>query len=561
MTGAFADMINVAQIPHTLDGERYRRFLRSDYSAYVRHVNPGYFMSHFHKFLCDTIQEFLETPCERDMDILLLSVPPQHGKSHTITATLPSWFLGNHPTDDVIIAGYETSFSEGFNRSNRDKYNEYAASIWPDAGPDKSVQGVSLWKTALGGECYAAGLKAGITGHGAELFIIDDPIKNKEQADSETVLAKIHDEMGPSVQSRIHPGGKLIVIQTRWVEGDVIGWIESNWGEWIWRKVNLPCEYDEDAAREGPCPLGRKIGDALIGEHLGDDVRLIPAKIRVDNRWLKSKKLMVIRSDGARTWDALYQGRPSAAQGNLYKATSWRRFERTAELRRQMEYMQLSVDATFKGTEVSDFVAMELWGLKGRSAYMWKLVNKRMGFVDTLAKLKTIALEYTEIDELVIEDKANGSAIIDTLHYTDGIPPVVAVTPKGGKYARAQVTSDFVEQGNAYLPSDLTPAEEEDIEWGGDPKVKGVDKFIEQHRSFPFGKNDDMVDGQTQGLTRIIKLITGEVPMPKRKHVRYTHWYSDMWEDYYQLDDDGKLAFIAYHGAPEEWQDYEERVS
>lgn len=550
--------VGQANIPYTLEGEQYRRLLRKSYAAYVQHVVPNYFMSHFHKFLCDTVQEFLEAPCERDMDILLLDVPPQHGKSETITATLPSWFLGNHPTDDVIIAGYETSFSEGFNRSNRDRFNEYAPGIWKDAAPNDSVQGVSLWQTKQGGECYAAGLKAGITGHGAELFIIDDPIKNKEQADSETVLGKIHDEMGPSVQSRIHPGGKLIVIQTRWVEGDVIGWIESNWSEWIWRKVSLPCEYDEDAAKLGPCPLGRKIGDALIGAHLGDDESKIPAKIRVNNKWLKSKKLMVIRSDGERTWNALYQGRPSNAQGNLFKASYWKKYDRTRELRNSMEYMQLSIDATFKDTEISDYVAIELWGLKGRNVYLWKLINKRMGFVETVSTIKQLSLDYPDIDEMVIEDKANGSAIIDTLQYTDGLPPTLGVTPKGGKVARAQATSPFVAGGNVHLPEDLTPDENELIEWDGKETVVGIDRFIEQHRSFPFGKKDDMVDAQTQGLTRIIKLITGEVPMPKRRHLRYTKWHADMYEDYEQLDDDGKLAFIAYHGAPEEWQDYEE---
>lgn len=550
--------VGQANIPYTLDGEIYRRKLRSNYSAYVQHVVPGYFLSKMHKYLCDTIQEFLAAPCERDMDILLLDIPPQHGKSETITATLPSWFLGNHPTDDVIIAGYETSFSEGFNRSNRDRYNEYAPGIWADAAPNTSVQGVSLWQTAKGGECYAAGLKAGITGHGAELFIIDDPIKNKEQADSESVISKIHDEMGPSVQSRIHPGGKLIVIQTRWVENDVIGWIEANWPEWIWRKVSLPCEYDEEAAKLGPCPLGRKIGDALIGAHLGDDESLIPAKIRVNNKWLKSKKLMVIRSDGERTWNALYQGRPSAAKGNLYKPEWWKRFTRTKALLESLDYLQLSVDATFKESEISDYVAMTLWGLKGRDVYLWRLVNKRMGFVNTVDKIKQFAIKYPGIDEIVIEEKANGSAIIETLSYTDGIPPVVGINPKGGKYSRAQATSSFVEAGNVYLFDDITDEDEEDFEWYGKANLNPIEGFIEQHRTFPFGQHDDMVDSQDQGIARILKLIVGEIPLPKRKHIHYTKWHPDMYEDYEQLDDKGKEEFILIYGAPEEWEDYEE---
>ena len=213
-------------IPHTLEGELLRRKLRKDYSAYCEYVNRGFYMSHFHKWLCDKVQEFLETPCTNGvMDILLLSVPPQHGKSTTVTETLPSWFLGKHPEDAVIIAGYEGTFAEGFSRRNRDKFNEYSEDIF-GVKPNPNVQGVALWETELGGKCRAAGLKAGITGYPAELFIIDDPIKNKEQAQIDTMLAKIHDEMAPSVQTRIHPGGKLIVIQTRWVENDCIGWIQ-----------------------------------------------------------------------------------------------------------------------------------------------------------------------------------------------------------------------------------------------------------------------------------------------------------------------------------------------
>ena len=114
-------------IPATLDGEILRRKARKDYATYVQLANPGFYMTHFHKYLCDQIQEFLETPCKNGfMDILLLSVPPQHGKSYTVTETLPSWFIAKNPTDSVIIAGYDSTFAEGFNRRNRDKFNGIA---------------------------------------------------------------------------------------------------------------------------------------------------------------------------------------------------------------------------------------------------------------------------------------------------------------------------------------------------------------------------------------------------------------------------------------------------
>lgn len=555
-------------IPATLDGEILRRKARKDYATYVALANPGFYTTHFHKFLCDEIQEFLEHPCENGvMDILLLSVPPQHGKSYTVTETLPSWYLGKHPTDGVIIAGYESTFAESFSRRNRDKYNTIVQEVFlqrdkngdivHDCRPNPNVQGVALWETAQGGTCRAAGLKAGITGYGCELFIIDDPIKNKEQADSETVIAKIHDEMGPSVQSRIHPGGKLIVIQTRWVEGDVIGWVQENWHEWIWKTINLPAEYDETAANIGPDPLGRKIGDSLMGAHLGDDESKLPQKIANTNRWLRSKKDLVIRSDGERTWNALYQGRPSAANGNLFKEGWWKSYDRSEQLRASLEYLQLSVDATFKNTETSDFVAIELWGLKGRDVYLWKLINKRMGFLETVDKIKQLVKDFPDIDELVIEDKANGSAIIDTLHYEKNMPPVVAVTPLGGKFARAQATSNFVASGVVHLPDDLTLEEEIDIEWDSREQLTGKQKFIKQHSTFPYGKRDDMVDSQTQGLSRILKLLVGDIPMPKhRKQLRYNHWSDDLWEDFKQLKTETEQSqFFDVYGYPEEWQE------
>lgn len=534
-------------IPKTLDGEIFRRKLRKDYSAYVTYVNPGFCMTHFHKYLCDEIQEFIEMPpTGKAMDILLLSVPPQHGKSFTVTETLPSWFLGKRPEDSVIICSYDGTIAEGFSRRNRDKFNEYAPDVF-GVGPNKDVQGVALWETDCGGRCRAAGLKAGITSFGAELFIIDDPIKNKEAAQSETIIAKIHSEMGPSVQSRIHPGGKLIVIQTRWIENDVIGFIENKWSEYIWKTINLPCEC-EDPEHD---PLGRQLGDALIGEHLGD--KDVPPKVRNDNEWLRSKKILVIAGDGEYTWNALYQGHPSAQNGNLFKADWWQLYSREKVSFTDFEYTCLSVDATFKQTETSDLVAIELWGLRQNHAFLYKLVNKRMGFVDTLARIKRFLQEYPTLDELIIEDKANGSAIIDTLRYSEGVPPIVAVNPLGGKYSRAQAVSPFVATLVVHIPDDFSPTENAEIEWDTNEKLTGTQKFIIQHSKFPFMKHDDMVDAETQALARLIKLVTGEEPMPEKNYLVFNYWYPDMWEDFEQMNSLEQEQFIKTYGAPLEW--------
>lgn len=536
-------------LTNSLESELIRRRCRKDYGEYVKFVNPDFFMTKFHKYLTNEIQTFLETPTDKAMDILLLSVPPRHGKTFTVTETLPSWYLGKNPNAAVIIAGYESSFAEMFSRRNRDKFNEFATEIFVDAQPNDKVQGVAHWETSAGGVCRAAGLKAGITGYGADLFIIDDPIKNQESAESETILAKIHNEMGPSVQSRIHPHGKLIVIQTRWVENDVIGYIEKNWSEYVWKSINLPCEC-EDAEND---PLGREVGDSLMGPHLGDID--IPDRIRNDNEWLKSKKRLVLAGDGEHVWNALYQGHPSAQNGNLFKSDWWQYYRRSDIPFESFEYACLSVDATFKKTETSDMVAIELWCIKHGGAYLYKLVNKRMGFVETLDYLRRLCKEYPTIDELIVEDKANGSAIIDSLRYSEGIPPIVAVNPLGGKYSRAQAVSPFVSTRMAYLPTDITPAEEADIEWDGKETLRGCDKFVLQHSRFPFAKHDDMVDSASQALARIIKLITGEEPKPERRFVRFSKWYPDMWEDYDRLNSYEQEQFIAMYGAPLEWKE------
>lgn len=506
-------------------------------------------MSTFHRYLCNKIQEFLEAPCKNGVfDILLLSVPPQCGKTYTVTNTLPSWFLGKHPKDGVIIASYEGTLAESFSRRNRDKFNDYCTDIFR-VQPNDKVQGVALWETADGGTCRAAGLKGGITSYGCELMIIDDPIKNKEQAHSETIISKIHEEMAPSVQSRIHPGGKLIVIQTRWIENDVIGWIQTNWSEFIWADINIPCECEDHDTD----PLGRALGESIMGEHLGDYD--IPPKIKKDNTWLANAKKLIIAADGEYTWNALYQGHPTGQNGNLFNRNVWKLYTRNLFTMEQCTYVQLSIDATFKQTETSDMVAIELWVIYDNQIWLRKLVNKRMGFIATVDKIKALVKEFPMIDELVIEDKANGPAIIETLQYVDGMPPIVAVNPKGGKYSRAQAISPYVQTGQVHIFTDFTPSEVIDVEQTTSKPLLPHDVLIEQMARFPFGKHDDMVDSCSQGLTRLIKLLTGEEPMPDRKPIRYTKWYPDMWADYEQMNAAEQQQFIMTYGAPLEWRD------
>ena len=158
------------------------RKARDNLLEYEMIVNPNYIPSKFHTFLCNEIQKFLETDTGHALDVLLLSVPPQFGKSTSVTETVPAWMLGRHPDRKWIIASYNSDFASSFGRKNRQKCEEFNSKIFPGfelaTNPCNNVE----FETTKKGGVYSAGLLAGITGHSAYYVIIDDPIKTMEEA-------------------------------------------------------------------------------------------------------------------------------------------------------------------------------------------------------------------------------------------------------------------------------------------------------------------------------------------------------------------------------------------
>jgi predicted phage terminase large subunit-like protein len=191
-------------------------------------------------------------------------------------------------------------------------------------------------------------------------------------------------------------------------------------------------------------------------------------------------------------------------------------------------------------------------GIYRGGIYLYHQVNKRMGFSSTLAKIRELYERFPELDEIVIEDKANGPAIADVLRHDAASLPIVTVNPMGGKVARAEAITPFINAGNYYIAEDL---DEEEVDWHMATSLSARDKILTQHKSFPYGKHDDMVDENSQGTIRLIKLITGDEPKPERRFIRYVRWYPDMWEDFEQMSPAEQDKFIKTYGAPLEWAD------
>ena len=501
----FLDSLDVT----ALENEIQIRLARSSYLEYVKFTNQGYKESKFHNYLCSEIQNFIEKVDSSAFDILLLSVPPQFGKSTTVTETLPAWYLGKNPDKKVIICGYNEDFAIRFGRRNKEKIEEFGSQLFPDCVLADAPRSNVEFETTRKGRCISRGILSGLTGNTADLFIIDDPIKNRQEADSETTRATIWNEYLNSVRTRIKPGGKLIVIQTRWHEDDLYGMIAKN--EKNVTIINIPCECDsEDDV------LGRKIGDSLCPE------------IGRGNAWLREFKQAYVGKEGSRAWTALYQGKPVAMEGNLIRREWWKYYdEPPKELK--LPYVIISVDAAFKDGDDNDFVAIQVWGKKDRNYYLLDAIKKHLNFVDTLAAIRNLKSQYEDTIFILIEDKANGTAIINVL--SSEMEGVIPVKPEGGKVTRANAVSPAIESGRVFLPR----------------FASFVDEFVSECSAFPNGAHDDQVDAMTQALNRMI-FVDADVVAPQ--NIKYAEYTDDMLEDLYNADEELKTFLLEKWGFP-----------
>lgn len=456
--------------------EAYLKNVQATYRYYCFHVhNDGrdkadwlWIPSRFHMFLCDTVQEFIEKPTDKAYEILILNTPPQHGKSTTVTATLPSWYLMRNPDNKAITISYGDDLAQRFGKQNLDKVRDYGPVFGVKL--DKKKANAKEFRIANHtGVMISAGYGSGLTGNPADLIIIDDPVKNRVEADSETDRNKKWTDYIDSIESRISAGGKIILIMTRWHEDDLAGRLMEQYADRT-TVVNLPCEAEENDV------LGREVGDALCPE------------IGRDNRWLVDFKASHMSEEGIRSWNALYQGRPTAKEGNMLKREWWEYYNYSDYEKGALVFdtMIMSVDATFKDEEKNDYVSIGVWGKIGVRIYLLECINEHLSFTETMRKIRVTKARYPRTTAILIEDKANGTAIIQVMK--DQIPGIIAVSPDASKEARVNAVSHVIEAGNVYLPKDKK------FTWA----------FIDQCASFPNGKHDDMVDMMSQALARLI---------------------------------------------------------
>ena len=415
------------------------------------------------KLMAQKLQQVEEGKIKR----LIILLPPRHSKSRTVSETFPSYFIGKgkHQGKDrrVILTSYGDSLARRFGRYNRNIIEEYGEKVF-NVKLDQSNTSITNWSLA-GSDAgmISTGIGGGITGEGADLLIIDDPIKNRKEADSITYRNMIWDEWQNTLYTRLQPDGAVIIIVTRWHEDDLVGrLLNPNYGEVEdWDIVRLPA-----IAEKGDL-LGRKEGEPLWPER------------NFDKNWAEKTKAAV----GSRVWASLYQQRPAPAEGNITNREWWQYYDELPDL----EEMIQSWDLTFKKTQTGSYVVGQVWGAKGPDRYLIDQVRARLDFTGTLRAIRTLSKKYPEARQILIEDAANGPAIISTLRREIG--GIIPIKPEGSKEERAAAVSPQIEAGNVFLPR---PG-----------KAPWVQDFIEEWAVFPLGEYDDQVDAASQALNRL----------------------------------------------------------
>lgn len=410
---------------------------------------------------------------------LIVSMPPRAGKSMLTSVWAPVWFLTRHPDRSVILASHESNFAVSWGRRARGLYRSVSHAGVGSSSVSEEVSAAGEWETSAGGGMLARGIGAGITGRGAHLLLVDDPIKDFLAAHSKTVRDAQWEWWLSTALTRLEPGAAVVVTMTRWHEDDLAGRIMSS--EWDgdpdrWRVLRIPAIAEDDDL------LGREPGEPMTIASLPETADEAAA------RWAEIRD-----SVGSYVWQGLYQQRPSEPEGALLRRAWWQRFSVDGDTLRMPGRDPLPIDELrviqswdLAVKDTGDYTCGQVWGEHGPDRFLLDQVRERLDFVAAKRAMLDMARRWPSTERTVIEDAANGPAIIaDLRRELSGLKPW---TPKGSKTARVLAVQGDVESGHVWLP--------ERAAWD-------VQALVDECAEFPRGAHDDQVDALSQALTFI----------------------------------------------------------
>jgi predicted phage terminase large subunit-like protein len=428
------------------------------FMPFAHHVYDNFIEGQHHRI----IAEKLELVAQGKLKRLIINMPPRHSKSEFASFLMPAWFLGRNPKLKIIQATHNTELAVRFGRKVLDLIDDpQYKDIFPDTNLKEDNKGAGKWQTDKGGEYFAAGVGAAVTGRGADLFVIDDP-HSEQDALSESAFDNAYEWYTSGPRQRLQPGGAIIIVMTRWGKKDLTGRLLASQGSDVmadqWEVVEFPAILPSDR------PLWPEFWekDALLG---------IKASLPVQK------------------WNAQWQQTPTSSDSAIIKREWWQEWDKKDIP--PVKYIIQSYDTAFSKKESADYSAITTWGVfepeEGGSDNLILLDARRGRW--NFPELKEVAHEeheYWEPDMVVVEAKATGTPLIDELRLR-GIPALGFSPGKGrDKVTRMHMVAPLFEAGVVWAPNDK----------------KFADEVIEEVVSFPNGDHDDFCDSMTLALMR-----------------------------------------------------------
>jgi predicted phage terminase large subunit-like protein len=400
---------------------------------------------------------------------LIVNVPPRTAKSSLITVAWPVWTWLQRPTMRFLCASYAEKLAGDHSIKRRNLitshwFQELFSSRFSLKYDRNRLDHYDNDKT---GYHIATSVGGSGTGFGGDICLGDD-LLNAEDAFSETARDSTNRWIDSTFSTRLNnpATGVFVHVSQRLADDDPTGHLlEQQPGKWVHVKIPLEAEEDEQYTfpRSGRI-VKRERDDVLQPE------RFTPAVVE----GLKRK---------SREWAGQYQQRPAPASGIIFQPNWWR-YYRSSDRLPNFDQVAISVDCAFKSAAENDYVSIQKWGAVGPRSYLLECRTEHLGYAATKVAIKAMKARGLRANVILIEDKANGSAVIEELRREDLGAALIAVNPEGGKESRAFAASADVEAGNVYLP--------EDAPWRSE--------FLHIHTNFPAVKHDDWVDSATQFL-------------------------------------------------------------
>jgi predicted phage terminase large subunit-like protein len=431
-------------------------------SRFVGYTFPAYQKKWFHSLLCSKLDALYNGTIKR----LMIFVPPQHGKTELVSRRFPAYALGRNPALRIAVCTYSADLASRINRQVQRIIDDSAYSmLFPGTrlGRTGSREGVrtqdELEIVGTGGSLKSVGVGGPLTGNPVDIGIIDDPVKDHAESHSASDRNRKWEWYNEVFLTRQHNDSRTLLTMTRWHEDDLAGRIlRANPG--ACETITLPyiCEPDH------PAYDIRAVGEALW-----------PEKHSIE-------KAMEQKANSESTFASLLQQRPAPLDGGVFKRSSFKLY---TEIPRCFDRVILSWDCAFTDTKTADYVVGLVIGKAGPNAYVLDMARGKWDFPETVKRIRAQAADHPLALEKLIEEKANGAAVISTLKRE--LPGIIPIVPTESKYSRAQAVANLVEAGNVYLPARAT--------W--------LNEALFELAAFPNGSNDDIVDALIQALNRL----------------------------------------------------------